>query len=282
MSATNSHLRTALHLAAAGVPVLPLRAGKVPFGNCRTCAQNACGGRPNMKNPGSCACPKPCHAWAAATTDPHVITSSAWARAWRDAAAVAYHPGGAGLTVVDLDNPAAVAWASRTLPSTQIVATTRGEHWIYQGAMRSVNAVRDGVDIKSTMSYARWLGHGTGTITALPEVVRALAVKETSPNRPAPHAATVPAGAGEGACRHRTPSYLERGIAMAEQRITEARSAVHATVYRTFLAVLSAHGRCGCLSEAHVARLFTAAQAKGESPRHCTDAWINARTRLGL
>ena len=69
---------------------------------------------------------------------------------------------------------------------------------------------------------------------------------------------------------------------MAEQRITEARSAVHATVYRTFLAVLSTHGRCGCLTEGHVARLFTAAQAKGESPRHCTDAWTNARTALGM
>lgn len=69
---------------------------------------------------------------------------------------------------------------------------------------------------------------------------------------------------------------------MAEQRIAEARSAVHATVYRTFLAVLSTHGRCGCLTDAHMTRLFTAAQAKGESPRHCADAWTNARNRLGL
>jgi hypothetical protein len=69
---------------------------------------------------------------------------------------------------------------------------------------------------------------------------------------------------------------------MAEERITEARSAIHTTVYRTFLAVLSAHGRCGCLTDTHIARLFTAAQAKGETLRHCTDAWTNARTRLGL
>lgn len=69
---------------------------------------------------------------------------------------------------------------------------------------------------------------------------------------------------------------------MAVQRITDASSAVHATVYRTFLAVLSRHGRCGCLTDAHVARLFTTAQAKGETPRHCTDAWNNARTTLGL
>jgi len=274
------HLRTALALAATGIPVLPLRAGKVPFGNCRTCRKNECGGRPNMRNAGPCACPGPCHAWAAATTDPDVIQSDVWRGAWARATAIAYHPGGASLTVVDLDHAAAIAWARATLPATRTVATTRGEHWIYQGAMRSVNAVREGVDIKSTMAYARWLGSGTGTITALPDVVRVLAVKEPATVRPA--VVTVPALTGGGQCRHRTPAFLERGIAMAEQRITEASSAVHTTVYRTFLAVLSTHGRCGCLTDAHVARLFTAAQAKGESPRHCTDAWTNARTTLGV
>ncbi|MGW0764799.1 bifunctional DNA primase/polymerase [Streptomyces sp. NPDC002676] len=277
---TTSHLRTALHLAAADVPVLPLRAGKVPFGNCPACAQNACGGRPNMKIPGPCACPAPCHGWAAATTDPGVINSSTWARAWRDAATVAYHPGGAGLTVVDLDDTEAIVWARETLPATRTVPTTRGEHWLYQGAMQSANAVRPGVDIKSTMAYTRWLGFGAGHITALPDVVRALALKEPTAVRTA--AITVPATVGGGECPHRTPAYLDRGIAMAEQRITEASDAVHATVYRTFLAVLSTHGWCGCLTDAHVARLFTAAQAKGESPRHCTAAWTNARTALGM
>ncbi|MFT9476336.1 DNA primase [Streptomyces sp. Mo3] len=281
-------LRTALELTASGLPVLPLRRGKVPFGNCRTCAKDtrtgraACGGRPNMKDAGPCQCPGPCHAWAAATTDPAVITSPAWAPAWRQAVAVAYHPGGAGLTVVDLDNPAAVAWARQTLPATRTVPTTRGEHWIYQGAMRSVNGVRDGVDLKSTMAYARWRGPGTGSMAALPAAVRALAAKSPTMVPVAPRAVTVPALAGGGECRHRTPAYLDRGIAMAEQRITEACSAVHATVYRTFLAVLSTHGRCGCLTEDHIARLFTAAQTKGESLRHCTDAWTNARTTLGL
>ncbi|MFW6695244.1 DNA primase [Streptomyces sp. MAR4 CNX-425] len=275
------HLATAVRLAADGLPVLPLRKGKVPVGNCRACAGNACGGRPNMKNPGPCACPGPCHGWATATTDPHVITSPAWARAWRSAAAVAYHPGGAGVTIVDLDTPAAVTWARRTLPGTRTVASTRGEHWIYRGAMRSVNAVREGVDIKSAMSYARWLGPGTGTMTALPEAVSELAAKEPPPP-PSAAVAGAAAPGGTGPCRHRTPAFLERGIAMAVQRITDASSRVHATVYSTFLAVLSAHGRCGCLTDVHVARLFTAAQAKGETVRHCTDAWTNARTRLGL
>ncbi|MEO3852462.1 bifunctional DNA primase/polymerase [Streptomyces sp. B8F3] len=276
-----AHQRTALDLAASGIPALPLRVGKVPFGNCRQCAGNACGGRPNMKTPGPCTCPAPCHGWAAATTDPYVISSGIWRRAWVQAAAVAYHPGGAGLTVVDLDDADAVAWARESLPPTQTVPTTRGEHWLYLGRMQSANAVRPGVDIKSTMAYARWLGFGTGTMTTLPDAVRELAAKEPPPARLAgPVAVAVPGG--QGPCRHRTPAFLERGIAMAVQRITEARSAVHSTVYGTFLAVLSTHGRCGCLTAAHVARLFTAAQAKGESPRHCTDAWTNARTRLGL
>ncbi|MFJ6792214.1 bifunctional DNA primase/polymerase [Streptomyces angustmyceticus] len=278
----NEHLHIALRLAAGGVPVLPLRRGKVPFGNCPTCAKNACGGRPNMKNAGPCRCPGVCHAWAAATTEAAVIASPAWGAAWRQAVCVGYHPGGAGLTVVDLDNAEAIAWAHGALPATRTVPTTRGEHWIYQGIMGSSNAVLPGVDIKSTMAYARWLGPGTGTMTALPDAVRALAVKEPLPSRPAPQAVAVPARSGSGECRHRTPVYLERGICMAEQRINEARSAVHTTVYRTFLAVLSAHGGCGCLTDAHITRLFAAAQAKGESPRHCTDAWTNARTRLGL
>ncbi|UUN27674.1 bifunctional DNA primase/polymerase [Streptomyces sp. FIT100] len=276
------HLHTALSLAASGVPVLPLRAGKVPFGNCRRCADNACGGRPNMKTPGPCACPGPCHAWAAATTDPHVITSGPWRRAWLRAGAVAYHPGGAGLTVVDLDNVDAIAWARENLPATQTVPTTRGEHWLYLGPMQSANRVRPGVDIKSTMAYTRWLGFGSGTMAHLPDAVRALLVQKPTAPRSAPQPLTVPTLSGGGECRHRAPAYLERGIAMAEQRITEATSGVHNAVYGTFLAVLSTHGRCGCLTDAHIARLFTAAQAKGESARHCTDAWNNARTKLGL
>ena len=60
-----NHLHTALQLASAGVPVLPLRQGKIPFGNCRSCTGRPprCGGRPNMKAAGPCQCPAPCHAW---------------------------------------------------------------------------------------------------------------------------------------------------------------------------------------------------------------------------
>ncbi|MFJ9523982.1 bifunctional DNA primase/polymerase [Streptomyces cyaneofuscatus] len=273
-----AHLRTALSLAAGYTPVLPLRAGKVPFGNCSACHNNTCGGRPNMKVPGPCLCPRPCHGWAAATHDLAVITSLEWVGAWRQAEGVAYHPGGAGLTVVDLDNADAITWARRTLPLTQTVPTTRGQHWIYQGTVPSANGVRPGVDIKSCMSYARWLGQGFRFTVPLPDAVRVLTSKKSSPVRPV--SATAPVGGG--ACPHRAPAFLERGIAMAGQRIREANSGVHATVYRVFLAVLGTHGRCGCLTEAHMERLFAAAQAKGESPRHCTDAWTNARTALGM
>ncbi|MFE9928244.1 DNA primase [Streptomyces sp. NPDC005533] len=277
-----AHLRTALQLSELGLPAMPLREGKLPFGNCRACTRSACGDRPHMKAGGPCECLAPCHGWAAATTDPDILTSPAWAGAWRQAAAVAYHPGGGALTVVDLDNPDAVEWARQTLPATKTVPTTRGEHWIYLGTMTSHNGIRPGVDIKSAWSYARWLGPGTGRMALLPDVVRALAVKEVAAAAPAPSAVVVPARPGDAVCRHRSPAYLERGIAMAEQRITEATSAVHATVYRTFLAVLSAHGWCGCLTETHIIRLFTAAQAKGESLRHCEIAWTNARMKLGM
>ncbi|MFJ6481911.1 bifunctional DNA primase/polymerase [Streptomyces sp. NPDC091682] len=276
------NLRTALWLAELGIPALPLREGKVPFGNCRACANSACGDRPHMKANGPCQCPAPCHGWAAATTDPAVLTSPAWAAAWRQAAAVAYHPGGGGLTVVDLDNAEAITWAREKLPATKTVPTTRGEHWIYRGAMQSANKVRPGIDIKSLAAYARWYGPGTEAITALPDDVRALATKDEPAPRPAAYAITVPTVVGGGECRHRTPAYLERGIAMAEQRIKEASEAIHNAVYRMFLAVLSVHGRCGCLTDAHIKRLFTAAQGKGESLRHCEAAWANARTQLGV
>ncbi|MFJ3976033.1 bifunctional DNA primase/polymerase [Streptomyces sp. NPDC090021] len=275
-------LLTALQLAERGLPVLPLREGKGPMGNCRACRKNTCGGRPNMKTPGPCACPAPCHAWAAATTDPTVLTSAAWAPAWRQAAVVAYHPGGTGLTVVDLDNADAVAWARQNLPATRTVASTRGEHWIYLGAMPSRNDVRPGVDIKSLMSYARWLGAGTGAVAPLPDVVRALAVKEPTAARRVSRPVTAAAPVGGGKCPHLSPAYLERGIAMAAQRIEDAPDGIHRTVYRMFLAVLSAHGRCGCLTDAHIKRLFTAAQGRGESLRHCEDAWSNAVAALGM
>lgn len=254
MSATPEPLNVALALAAAGVPVLPLRAGKVPFGNCRTCKGNACGGRPNMKAVGPCRCSAPCHAWAAATTDPHVLTSPVWAPVWREAVSVAYHPGGAGLTVVDLDNAAAVDWARATLPLTRTVPTTRGEHWIYQGVMPSSNAVRPGVDVKSLAQYARWLGPGTGRMVPLTAAVRTLVVKEdTTPARRGV-ASSLPARAPWSrevatGCRH-TDRYvrtgLERGLALVRSR-TESGAGSQAFGVARFLAAqhTACPGPCG-------------------------------------
>ncbi|WBO66009.1 bifunctional DNA primase/polymerase [Streptomyces camelliae] len=254
MSATTEPLRVALALAAAGVPVLPLRRGKVPFGNCPSCKDGACGGRPNMKAAGPCRCPAPCHAWAAATTDPHALTSPVWAPVWREAVAVAYHPGGAGLTVVDLDDSAAVAWARETLPATRTVATTRGEHWLYRGAMPSSNAVRPGVDIKSMTQYARWLGPGTGRMAVLPAAVRALVVKEDTTPARGEVASSLPTRAAWGrsvatGCRH-TERYvrtgLERGLALVRAR-TESGAGSQAFGVARFLAAqhTACPGPCG-------------------------------------
>ncbi|MEE4493771.1 bifunctional DNA primase/polymerase [Streptomyces sp. BE230] len=246
-------MRTALVLAAAGVPVLPLRAGKVPFGNCRACTGNACGGRPNMKRPGSCRCPAVCHGWAAATTNPDVLTSPAWTGPWREAQALAYHPGGAGLTVVDLDHADAVAWARATLPTTRTVATTRGEHWIYQGAMRSANAVRPGVDVKSCMSYTRWLGPGSGTMARLPAAVRVLVEREET--TPARGEVVSSSGRTEWdrsvatGCRHTerfVRTGLERGLALVRAR-TESGAGSQAFGVAQFLAAqhTTCSGPCG-------------------------------------
>ncbi|GGT99394.1 bifunctional DNA primase/polymerase [Streptomyces lateritius] len=236
MTAVRTYLSVALSLAAAGVPVLPLRAGKVPFGNCCSCANNACGGRPNMKTPGLCACPRPCHGWAAATTDSAVLSSGLWVAAWKRAGAVAYHPAGAGVTVVDLDNADAVAWARESLPSTRTVSTTRGEHWIYRGTMRSANHVRPGADVKSSMAYARWLGPGTGTMTALPPAVLALVEREetTRPGEGVDSSSLTRARWDRSVatgCRH-TDAYvrtgLERGLArILAHRETGAGSAAY-------------------------------------------------------
>ncbi|MEV0785906.1 bifunctional DNA primase/polymerase [Streptomyces sp. NPDC050423] len=246
-------VRTALSLATAGVPALPLRAGKVPFGNCRACTGNVCGGRPNMKRPGLCRCPAVCHGWAAATTNPDVLTSPAWAGPWREAQALAYHPGGAGLTVVDLDNADAVAWAREALPATRTVATTRGEHWIYQGVMQSANAVRPGVDIKSRMSYARWLGPGSGTMTRLPVAVRVLAEREET--TPARGEVVSSSGRTEWdrsvatGCRHTerfVRTGLERGLALVRAH-TESGAGSQAFGVAQFLAAqhTACPGPCG-------------------------------------
>ncbi|MFD6913789.1 bifunctional DNA primase/polymerase [Streptomyces virginiae] len=251
-----AHLRTALWLAGLGLPVLPLREGKLPFGNCPACTSSKaagpcrCGDRPNMKFAGPCHCPAPCHGWAAATTEPNILTSPAWATAWRQAVALAYHPGGAHLTVVDLDNPDVVAWARENLPATKAVATTRGEHWIYRGAMQSANKVRPGVDIKSLMAYARWYGSGTGPITALPDVVRALVVREESTRAlrgevgsSSPARATWDRSVATG-CRH-NGTFVRAGLTRGLARIAACpEQGAGSTAYGVARFLANQHTRC--------------------------------------
>ncbi|MFD5463325.1 DNA primase [Kitasatospora sp. NPDC127059] len=276
----NPILQLALELPRLGLPVLPLRAGKRPVGNCPACEALACGGRPNMKVPGPCACPAPCHAWAAATTNPAVLNSPPWLRAWREAETVAYHPGGAGLTVVDLDNAHAVTWARTALPATLTVPSTRGEHWVYRGAMASTNAVRPGVDIKSTMAYARWLGYGTGTMAPLPDAVRALVDKEETTPAPANGARVASSPpptwtrtVGHG-CRH-TERFINTGLQRGLAKIAdcpENGAGSQAFGVARFLAAQHTHcpGPCGLDTIAQ--RLIDAAVSVGVPHDYATRA----------
>ncbi|WAU84887.1 DNA primase [Streptomyces sp. Qhu-G9] len=282
-----SHLRIALELAAAGVPPLPLRAGKVPFGNCRSCTGGACGGRPHMKSVGECRCLDVCHGWAAATTDTAVLTSPAWAAAWRKAQAVAYHPAGAGLAVVDLDDAHAVAWARQSLPPTRTVLTTRGEHWIYLGTMPSANSVQPGVDIKSRRAYARWLGPGTGTMTHLPSAVRALVVREEATPARAGVASSSPVRATwdrtvATGCRH-TEQYvrigLQRGLAMVRSH-TESGAGSQAFQVARFLGARHAQCPGPCALDVIGAQIIAAAVSVGVPEAYAERAVTNGLNEI--
>ncbi len=88
--------------------------------------------------------------------------------------------------------------------------------------------VRPGVDVKSLMQYARWLGPGTGCMADLPAAVRALAgEEETTPARgevvlSCPRAGHLGPG-GRGRPGAATPSATsapasERGLALVQAR----------------------------------------------------------------
>lgn len=283
----NTHLHTALGLARHAVPVLPLHRGKIPFANCAACTDNACGGRPNMKTPGPCQCPRPCHAWAAATYDEDILTSPSWATAWRHAEAVAYVPGGAGVTVLDLDDETAVAWARDTLPATRTLPTTRGEHWLYRGTMPSHNRVRPGVDIKSAMAYARWLGPGNGTMAELPPAVLALGEKEETTTPPPGLGSSVRATwtrtVAHG-CRH-TDRYVrqavDRGIAGILARPTQGAGTA---TYAAACFVAKTHRDCPgpCGAEQLAAELIAAAVSVGvPEPYACRQVARGGLTQIG-
>ncbi|WP_407552745.1 bifunctional DNA primase/polymerase [Streptomyces sp. Pv4-95] len=286
--APNRLLATALTLAATGVPVLPLSQGKRPFANCPSCEKSRCGDRPHMKAEGPCQCTRPCHGWAAATTDHATLTSPAWAGAWWQATAVAYHPGGAGLTVVDLDDADAVAWARQSLPPTRIVRTTRGEHWIYVRTMRSANRVRPGVDIKSRKSYARWLGPGTGTMTELPGAVRTLVeTEETTPREvvvSSPSLRVAVDRTRSTGCRH-TEGYVLSGLMRGLEKVqarTKTGAGSQAYGVASFMAAQHADcpGPCGldALSEHIIAAAVSVGVPEPYAQRAVTNG-LNSSVR---
>jgi hypothetical protein len=261
----NGHLDTALALARHAVPVLPLSRGKIPFRNCDDCRDDRCGGRPNMKTPGPCQCPRPCHAWAAASIAEDVLTSPAWAPAWRRAEAVAYVPGGCGIAVLDLDDQAAVQWARDTLPHTRIIPTTRGEHWIYRGTMASHNRVRPGTDIKSRAAYAVWRGRGHGDLVDLPQAVLDLADKQETTNPPPRVASSAWTRTVATGCRHSeryVRQAVDRGIAGILARPTQGAGTA---TYSAACFVARQHADCPgpCGAEQLAAELIAAAVAVG-------------------
>ncbi|MFD7554656.1 bifunctional DNA primase/polymerase [Streptomyces sp. NPDC059835] len=214
----------ALHLAGAGIPVIPLGGDKTPLANCWACQGNRCGERPNsLTRPGPCRCPGSCHGWSAASTDAARIARWGWHRA----RAIGWAPGMIGVTVVDADNAEAVAWATSTLPATRTVPTKRGAHLLYLGATQTRDAVYPhhpegkGLDAKSLGAYCVWYGVGEGDWAALPQLVKDLRrpVREGKGSS-AVVAASVPPGSTlstPGSCAHPYPQeYLRRGVAYAE------------------------------------------------------------------
>ena len=105
------------------------------------------------------------------------------------------------------------------------------------------------MDIKSRMAYARWLGHGTGTLADLPPAVLALVEREeaTRPREgaacPSPGRATWDRAVATG-CRH-TERFVRtgvaRGLAMVSSR-KESGAGSQAFGVARFLA--AQHAQC--------------------------------------
>lgn len=277
----------ALALAARGWHVFPLAPdSKRPLANCMGCAGNRCGG------PG-CGCSVGwCHAHHSATTDPEAI-----GRRFPERALVGVATEASGLVVVDVEAEG-VPWMKAAIERQTLTPTTTfrsasgaGFHLYYRGVVRSrLHPGGEALDIKSAGSYVRWTGDmaadrplsdvPAALLAWLDSTATASTVRRgTTPGAPN---STAPAAVAGAECPHRSPAFLERGISMAVSRIENATERVHSTTFSVFLSVLATHGKCGCMTTAHVERIFAAAEAKGESRQHCSVAWSNALSNLGL
>lgn len=269
-------------LAVRGWYVFPLAPdSKRPLANCTACTGNRCGG------PG-CGCSVGwCHAHYAATRD--VLTIG---ERWPARSLVGVATEASGLCVVDVEGDG-VPWMRQAVRDGLLTATTafrsasgKGFHLYYRGVVRS--RLRPGgqaLDVKSAGAYVRWTGDVAADRPAVdvPTTLLSWLDSTAGPGSVETKRSTrAPVPSATGECPHKSPAFLEKGVAMAVERISEAQDRVHATVFAAFLAVLSRHGRCGCLTEEHRDRLFDAAQAKGERLRNCEDAWSNAQERLGI
>ncbi|MFZ3470625.1 bifunctional DNA primase/polymerase [Streptomyces sp. 4.24] len=254
---------------------------KRPLTNYPFSKGNWYGERPNSLVRGGCSCSRPCHGWSAATTDERAIRG--WD--WSAARAVGYHPGGAGVTVVDLDDAAAVQWARRTLPATRVVSTTRGEHWIYRGTIRTTNLRSLGlnVDVKSLMQYVQWRGVGIGETAPLPAAVVAVVErsKESAPDVPR---RIVQARTTGGPCPHRTPSYLANGVRMGVEQFQQSAhpGCRNNELFRSLRFILANHGMCGCMGPDDLDPPFDAARSTGLSESEIQRRYDQALSMLGL
>ena len=222
------HLPTALSLAACRVPVLPLRAGKVPFGNCRACA------RQRVRRPAEHEDPRPLHLPGPVPRLGRRHHRPRRHQLARLGAGVA-RGGGGGLPPRRRgpDRPGPRQHGSHHVGARQPArhpdrAHHPGRALALPGrhALRQRGAARRGhqvVHVLRAVARPRHRHpHGPAGRRPGPAGARA---------RPGPPGDRAGAGWGR-AVPAPQPAYLERGIAMAEQSITAASSAVHATVYR--------------------------------------------------
>lgn len=274
---------TAHDLAERGWYVFPLF-GKQPGRNCARCSVDGTG-----TCPGAAECRDSCGRWChnaySATTDPIKIETLWPERA--DGLAIATGP--SGLFVVDVDADG-MPWAREQwgglLPATRTYRSRSGSgvHLYYRRAddriternLRRTTLAVD-VDVKAASGYVRWTGNVVddqepaeapeGFITTVLEASRP--VNEAAPRdamRREIGSSSCPtwdlADDGGRVRRHRSPRFMEAGLAAACSKIRNAQPGVKQdTAYRVVRGFASVHGCCA--TEAEWDALAAACEANG-------------------